>query len=480
MGSKYLSGGVYNERLAGGAMPVPGISTATYVVAGAYADGPDTKVEILTSWSEFERKYGGLSTLSDSGYAIKAFFENGGRRVVPFRVINGAVAASATTPFTGWTISAQYKSAVYNNWTVVLAANEDTTSNYDVTVKNSDGEEVEKYVSVNFTDANSADYVTNKVNNYSSYITWSGTGAVSAGGTATLSGGTAGSTLSASDIISAFTVGNCLLDSIISENLIISCPDFQVATVTNQMITYAEARGDCFVLFGGQTTDDTPAKAITYRKTVSTSQKAAMYWPNVKVYDVLRKAKRAISPVGHVAGIFARTDATKNVGKNPAGVVDGALRGLVELSYNTKLGERDSLYQGRVNPLINEQATGMAVWGCRTTSLDPEWIYINHERLFQFIEKALNQATTWVVFENNTDTTRLRLYSQVYGALKAWHDENYFAGATAEESFFVVCDRTNNPEYVVSSGELLCDVGIAPGKPSEFVRIRIRQKTLSK
>jgi phage tail sheath protein FI len=106
-------------------------------------------------------------------------------------------------------------------------------------------------------------------------------------------------------------------------------------------------------------------------------------------------------------------------------------------------------------------------------------MYINAERLFQFVEKALNASSQWVAFENNTDVTRLRLSSQINGFLLSLFNQGYFAGATPQTSFFVVCDGSNNPPESVSAGYLYADIGIAPSKPAEFVVLRFRQMTLS-
>ena len=46
-------------------------------------------------------------------------------------------------------------------------------------------------------------------------------------------------------------------------------------------------------------------------------------------------------------------------------------------------------------------------------------------------------------------------------------------GASAEQAFFVRCDRTTMTQTDIDNGRLICQVGVAPAKPAEFVIVRI-------
>ncbi len=48
-------------------------------------------------------------------------------------------------------------------------------------------------------------------------------------------------------------------------------------------------------------------------------------------------------------------------------------------------------------------------------------------------------------------------------------------GLTPEEAFYVKCDAETNPPEVVDAGQVVCEIGIAPVKPAEFVIFRIAQ-----
>jgi uncharacterized protein len=99
---EYLAPGVYVEEVSFRAKSIEGVATSTTGFAGVarygpvqYPDGPaSTRPRVITSYTEFERVYGGLRPLElDSGdrtaylaHAVRAFFNNGGRRLYVARV----------------------------------------------------------------------------------------------------------------------------------------------------------------------------------------------------------------------------------------------------------------------------------------------------------------------------------------------------------------------------------------------------------
>ena len=199
-----------------------------------------------------------------------------------------------------------------------------------------------------------------------------------------------------------------------------------------------------------------------------------MYWPWIDVTDPLNSQKTlTIPPHAHIAGVYARTDKNKNVGKAPGGTVDGALQFLSGLESNPDKGERDTVYPVRVNPLINTTQTGLAVWGVRTMSPTSDVLkYVNAVRLFQFVEKSVFNSTFGFVFESITPGLYTRIKTTIDGFLNNLFQSGYLAGSTPLQAYFVVCDHTNNPPEVVNQGQVIVDIGIAPNKPAEFIIFR--------
>jgi phage tail sheath protein FI len=203
------------------------------------------------------------------------------------------------------------------------------------------------------------------------------------------------------------------------------------------------------------------------------SKYAALYYPWVLVYDPLQlgnSSVRAIPPSGHVAGIYARTDAETGVHAAPANQELKWAQGLsIEVSPET---------QGLLNPIgINVARTfpgrGILLYGARTVSSDPSWRYVNVRRLFMMIEEAVEESTQWAVFEPNDIFLRQTLVMAISSFLEALWERGALVGTTPEEAFFVKCDDENNPSYITDLGQLIVDVGVAPVIPAEFVVFRI-------
>jgi phage tail sheath protein FI len=274
----------------------------------------------------------------------------------------------------------------------------------------------------------------------------------------------------------------------IEENMQVVVPDFAGdQVITTDLLDYADGRanlpsgGDRFVILTVPKGSSAQEAVDWFRFTLTRfSNYAALYWPWVRVADPLANGRPLTMPaLGHVAGVYARTDSTKNVGKSPGGTVDGALKFLVGLEIDTTQSERDFVYPNKINALISGPNTGLAVWGVRTISNQSDWKYINARRLFMFLEKSIFNATSWIVFENNGPALWGKIKAQLSGFLTSLHGEGYFAGNTPAEAFFVVVDNTNNSPETINEGKVFIDIGVAPNKPAEFVVMQFQQKSLT-
>jgi uncharacterized protein len=48
-------------------------------------------------------------------------------------------------------------------------------------------------------------------------------------------------------------------------------------------------------------------------------------------------------------------------------------------------------------------------------------------------------------------------------------------GQTPDEAFYVKCDSETNPAEGIDAGQVVCEIGVAPVKPAEFVVFRLAQ-----
>jgi phage tail sheath protein FI len=82
-----------------------------------------------------------------------------------------------------------------------------------------------------------------------------------------------------------------------------------------------------------------------------------------------------------------------------------------------------------------------------------------------------------VVFEPNDQALWAKVTRNVTAFLtRVWGTGALF-GATPQDAFYVKCDAETNTPELIEAGILVCEIGIAPVKPAEFVVFRIRQIT---
>src|SRR5437764_11404542 len=78
--------GVYVEELASGVHTITGVSTSVTAFVGRTLRGPVNEAVTVTSFTEFQRTFGGLWVDSALGYAVRDFFRLGGSTAVIVRV----------------------------------------------------------------------------------------------------------------------------------------------------------------------------------------------------------------------------------------------------------------------------------------------------------------------------------------------------------------------------------------------------------
>ena len=200
----------------------------------------------------------------------------------------------------------------------------------------------------------------------------------------------------------------------------------------------------------------------------------AYYYPWITVRDPLSPNELVnVPPSGHMAGIWARTDATRGVHKAPANEV---VRGALNVTHRLTRDEQGLLNQNGVNTIRLFAREGIRVWGARTVAdASSEWRYLNVRRLFNMIEESIAESTRWIVFEPNDYTLWKSIRRDLSAFLtRIWRD-GALMGRTPEQAFFVKCDEETNPPDIIDAGIVVTVVGIAPVKPAEFIVFRISQ-----
>ncbi len=201
------------------------------------------------------------------------------------------------------------------------------------------------------------------------------------------------------------------------------------------------------------------------------SKYGAYYFPWIEVYDP-NKGNVFQPPSGYMAGVYARSDSERGVHKAPANEI---VRGALGLKYTITKGEQDILNPKGINCIRTFPNRGIRVWGARTISSDASWRYINVRRLFNMVEESIELGTQWCVFEPNDQRLWKRITRDISAFLMRLWRQGALFGATPEEAFYVKCDSETNPPEVIDAGQVICEIGMCPVKPAEFVIFRIGQ-----
>jgi phage tail sheath protein FI len=216
------------------------------------------------------------------------------------------------------------------------------------------------------------------------------------------------------------------------------------------------------------------AAAMNPRTYLGGTSYAAFYYPWISVPEMGAGVPKSIPPGGHCVGLYARIDRERGVFKPPAAE---ALRGVLDLEFEISNETQDDLNPKGVNAIRRFPDRGIQVWGARTLSSDAEWQYVSIRRLLIFLERSITEGTQWVVFEPND----VRLWAQVTDSIQLFLLNQWRAGAlmgqTAKDAFFVRCNPTTMTQDDILNGRLICEIGIAPVRPAEFVIFRIFQQT---
>ena len=203
------------------------------------------------------------------------------------------------------------------------------------------------------------------------------------------------------------------------------------------------------------------------------SQYAALYYPWLRVVDPLRSGAaltRDIPPSGHVAGQYAQTDVQFGVHKAPANAPLVWVQDVTVVLNDAVHGVLNPEGINAVRPLPGR---GIRIFGARTVSSNPDWRFVNVRRLLMMIEKAIDVAIQWAVFEPNDVSTRAKLHLVLTSFLLTLWQQGALMGAASDQAFFVKCDEENNPASERDQGRLLAVVGVAPSQPFEFVILRV-------
>jgi hypothetical protein len=214
---------------------------------------------------------------------------------------------------------------------------------------------------------------------------------------------------------------------------------------------------------------------------VSFDEYAAVYYPNGFTTDL--GGSNAVVPASHMMlRTITLSDQASYPWFAPAGTRRGGITNATAVGYIDGLtgefqtvalneGQRDVLYDLKVNPIPFFVGVGLVAYGQKTRARNASALdRINVARLVVYLRSQLNKLARPYIFEPNDKLTRDEVKQAVESLLLE------LVGLRAISDFAVVCDESNNTPSRIDRNELWVDIAIEPIKAVEFIYIPLRVK----
>jgi len=236
-------------------------------------------------------------------------------------------------------------------------------------------------------------------------------------------------------------------------------------SVTTKAIDVCETREDVFYIADFAAASATITEVVEQAAGEDTNY-AGTYYPWVKTIDINTNKLVAVPPSVLLVGTYAQNDRLGAEWFAPAGLNRGGISGAIQVINRLTQSERDTLYEGKVNPIATFPGQGISAFGQKTlqdkaSALDR----INVRRLLINLKKFVASTSRFLVFEQNTAQTRSKFLNTVNPYLESVQQrQGLFA-------FRVVMDESNNTPDVIDRNILAGQIFLQPAKTAEFITI---------
>ncbi len=200
------------------------------------------------------------------------------------------------------------------------------------------------------------------------------------------------------------------------------------------------------------------------------SEHGAMYFPWLRP---LRGDTSFVPPSGHVAGVYAATDAARGVHKAPA---NEALRGASDLELRVDAASQTGPLAA-VNCIRPFPGRGLRIWGAHTLSGRAATRHIGVRRLLLTLGRWLERRHSEFNFEPNDPGLWSRILRVLHAELGELYRRGAFFGQTPQDAYYVRCDEETNPPELRAAGIVCAEIGVAPVMPRSFIVLRLSYTT---
>ena len=192
----------------------------------------------------------------------------------------------------------------------------------------------------------------------------------------------------------------------------------------------------------------------------------ATYWPWVQVRSTETGRLHFVPASTIIPGVYEYNDKVSAEWFAPAGLNRGGLPTVIQPERRLTVGQRNTLYTGRVNPIAVFPGQGTVVYGQKTLQAKASALdRVNVRRLLIALKSYIGQIAETLVFEQNTAVTRNKFLSQVNPYLE------YVQQRQGLYAFRVVMDETNNTPDVIDRNLLVGAIYLQPTRTAEYIQL---------
>lgn len=229
------------------------------------------------------------------------------------------------------------------------------------------------------------------------------------------------------------------------------------------LLSNTEDRGDAIAIIDPVNSGATVASAVSAINLLD-SNYAAAYWPWVQVRSYDTGKVRLLPASAIIPGVYAYSDKVSAEWFAPAGLNRGGLATVLSPESRLSKTNRDTLYNGRINPIAIFPGAGTVIYGQKTLQAKPSALdRVNVRRLLIQLKRTIGKIAENFLFEQNTANTRAKFVNQITPYLDTVQQK---AGLY---SFRVVMDETNNTPDVIDRNQLIGAIYLQPTKTVEFI-----------
>jgi phage tail sheath protein FI len=175
------------------------------------------------------------------------------------------------------------------------------------------------------------------------------------------------------------------------------------------------------------------------------------------VYDRYNDKNRWVNTAGSSAGLRAYISNSHEPWTSSAGLNNGVYRGVLKIAQSFNLGQRDLLFKNAINVTTSFPGSGITLFGDKTLiQKESAFNAVGVRCLFNYAERATAKMAKYVLFEQNTATTRNLFVS----SLKPFYERMVAKGGL--EDFRLIADESNNTPLMRQNKTFVCDIYLKP------------------